>query len=147
MVYDYLAPDGTKRLRIAIMPIRATRLRLSVYNRADSLNGYRQRNLSHKLSMGLSETNKFAVLEREYILEFAKERKLLVDADAPLQEQAKIRKLLGADYMLVGTISNAQLVKKQERSEAAGYNFGEFEADFVFDYRLIASCHNAGQNR
>ena len=86
--------------------------------------------------MALTQTNKFAVLDREYIQEFAQEKKILID-DASLEELAKLGEVLGVDYMLVGTITEAEIERKQEWSSAIGRSVSEYEADFTFEYRLL----------
>lgn len=134
-VYDYEDPDQTKRLRLAIMPIKLSqRYQAGKFIEPGS-------DISHmlvqKLSVGLSETNKFAVLDREYILDFAHNRNILLSDDSSLEEKAKLGKVLGADYMIVGTISDIRLEIKQKTSSAIGHPIREYEADFVFDYRLI----------
>ncbi len=135
-VYDYEDPDQTKRLRLAIMPIKVLK------------KGYRFGNfvvppdqmsakMAQKLSVGLSETNKFSVLDREYIREFAHNRNILLSDDSSIEEKARLGKVLGADYMIVGTISDARLEIKEKTSSAIGHPIREYNADFVFDYRLI----------
>ena len=95
------------------------------------------RKLAQQLSVRLTETNKFAVLDREYILDFARNRNILLSDDSSLEEKARLGKVLGADYMIVGTISDARMRIKEKTSEIIGVPVREYEADFVFDYRLI----------
>jgi hypothetical protein len=112
---------------------------------------------SQKLTSALTQTNKFDVLDREYIMEAARERNLLLGYDAPLppdatpreraeirkkidasvEEQAKLGEALGVDYMLVGTINRAGIVRKESFSQAVGRMVSEYEANFSFEYRLI----------
>lgn len=134
-VYDYEGPDETSRLKLAIMPIKLSqRYQAGKFIEPGSDISHM---LAQKLSVGLSETNKFAVLDREYILDFAHNRNILVSDDSSLEEKAKLGKVLGADYMIVGTISDIRLEIKQKTSSAIGHPIREYEADFVFDWRLI----------
>ncbi len=135
-VFKYEPADKSKRVKLAIMPIKtpAQYYRFGTYK---ALSTDISRQLSQKLSVGLTATNKFAVLDREYIFDFARERNILMSGDAPLEEQAKLGMVLGADYMLVGTISDARLEIKEKMSRAIGHKIYEYEADFVFDYRLL----------
>ena len=137
-VYDYEGPEQTKLLKLAIMPLKVLK------------NGYRFGNfvmspdqmsakMAQKLSVGLSGTNKFSVLDREYIQEFAHNRNIMVLADSSIEEKAKLSKVLGADYMIVGTVSDARLEIKEKTSTILGVPVREYNADFVFDYRLIVS--------
>jgi TolB-like protein len=135
LVYDYESPDKTARLRLAVMPIRTL---AASYQFGDITNPSLDisRLFSQKLAVALTQTNKFAVLDREYMQEFAQERKILID-DAPLEELAKLGQVLGVDYMLVGTINRAGIVRKESFSQAIGRTVSEYEADFSFEYRLI----------
>ena len=94
---------------------------------------------TQRLAIALTQTNKFAVLDRESIAEFAREKSLLVSNDAPLEERAKLAEMLGSDYLLVGTISQAMLIRQQRQLEAANYTVNEYKARVVFNYRLILS--------
>lgn len=134
-VYDYESPDKTARLRLAVMPIRTL---AASYQFGDITNPSldTSRLFSQKLAVALTQTNKFAVLDREYIQEFAQEKNILID-DAPLEELAKLGQVLGVDYMLVGTITRAGIAKKESFSQAIGRSISEYEADFSFEYRLI----------
>jgi TolB-like protein len=134
-VYDYESPDKTNRLRLAVMPIRTL---AANYQFGDISNPSidTSRLFSQKLAAALTQTNKFAVLDREYIQEFAQEKKVLID-DAPLEELAKLGQVLGVDYMLVGTINRAGIVRKESYSPAIDRTISEYEADFSFEYRLI----------
>jgi hypothetical protein len=97
------------------------------------------RKLSQQLSAAITATNKFAVLDREYIVEFAQNRNILLSDDSPIEEKARLGQVLGADYMIVGTISNAGLQIKEKTSRAIGRPIREYEVDYVFDYRLIVA--------
>lgn len=155
-VYDYQSPEKSSRLRLAVMPIRTL---AANYQFGDISNPSldTSRLFSQKLTSALTQTNKFNVLDREYIMEAARERNLLLGYDAPLppdatpMERAEIRKkidasieeqerlgqVIGADYILVGTINRAGIVRKQSYSAAVDRTISEYQADFSFEYRLI----------
>ena len=137
-VYDYEDPEQTNRLKLAIMPIQTL---YDSYQFGSFVPSAVEMSLklSQQLSVGLSGTNKFAVLDREYIAEFAQNRNILISDDSPIEEKARLGQVLGADYMIVGTISNARLLIKERTSRAIGRPIREYEADYVFDYRLIVA--------
>ncbi len=137
-VYDYEDPEQTNRLKLAIMPIQTL---YDSYRFGSFVPSAVEMSLklSQQLSVGLSGTNKFAVLDREYIAEFAQNRNILISDDSPIEEKARLGEVLGADYMLVGTISNARLQIKERTSRAIGRPIREYEIDYVFDYRLIVA--------
>ncbi len=135
-VYDYESPDKTDRLRLAVMPIKT----LTASCRFGDLITPAwdvSRRFSQKLAVALTQTNKFNVLDREYIAEFARERDILRVEGASLEEISKLGEVLGVDYMLVGTITEAKIERKQQWSSAIGRLISEYEADFNFEYRLL----------
>jgi TolB-like protein len=135
-VYDYKSPDETARLKLAVMPIRTLAASYQFGNITNpSLDTSRL--FSQKLAVALTQTNKFAVLDREYIMEAARERNILSFEGAPLEEQAKLGQVLGVDYMLVGTITRAGIAKKEVFSPIIGRPISEYEANFSFEYRLL----------
>jgi TolB-like protein len=137
-VYEHEPVDKTARLRLAVMPLRteaASYNFLELVMPADKLAD----KLAQKLTTALTQTNKFAVLDRQHLKEYYDEKKVLF-WDAPIEEQARIGEVLGADYMLVGTVTEAGLRIKQTTTDAiANVTFKEYRADFAFDYRLIVA--------
>jgi len=135
-VYDYESPFKTSRLKLAVMPIRTLAANYQFGNITNpSLDTSRL--FSQKLTAALTQSNKFAVLDREYMQEFAQERNFLFSGDASVEEMGKLGEALGVDYMLVGTINRAGIVRKESFSPAIGRTISEYEADFSFEYRLI----------
>ncbi|MBN1392726.1 MAG: hypothetical protein JW947_07980 [Sedimentisphaerales bacterium] len=140
-VFDYESPDKTDRLRLAVMPIR-TLAPFYQFGNISNPSLDTSRLFSQKLTAALTQTNKFDVLDREYIQEFANERNFIGFSDdkgpiASLEEQSKLGEALGVDYMLVGTINRAGIVRKERWSPAINRTISEYEAHFSFEYRLI----------
>jgi curli biogenesis system outer membrane secretion channel CsgG len=135
-VYN-LTPGGSKRVKVAIMPFKVM---ADAYNigptevPAEKLSAI----LSQKIAVAMVGTNKFNVLDREYVVDFAREKHLLLASEAPLSELAKLTETLGADYLMVGNISDVRLEKKEYNLAAAGQTVEKWRARFVFNYRLIA---------
>ncbi len=137
-VYDYGARGQTGRVKIALMPAKTQQDNygfLSQIISGDTLSSL----FSQRLVAGLTQTNKFAVLDRESIVDFTRENEMLFSFDAPLGEQAKLAETLGADYLLVGTISQAKIERIERYLKAANYTARKFKARFNFDYRLVDS--------
>jgi len=137
-VYNF-TPAGSKRIKVAIMPFK---IMANTYNFLDTEVPAEKLSiiLSQKIAVAMVETNKFSILDREYIIDFAIEKHLLLASDAPLSEQAKLAETLGADYLMVGNISDAKLEKKDETLAAAGSTVQKYRARFVFNYRLVAAA-------
>lgn len=137
-VYDYEDPEQTNRLKLAVMPIQTLYDSCPFGDYVPS-GVEMSMKLSQQLSATLTQTNKFAVLDREYIDEFTQNKNILISDDSPIEEKARLGQVLGADYMLVGTISNARLLIKERASRVIGRPIREYEVDYVFDYRLIVA--------
>ncbi|MFA5251354.1 MAG: CsgG/HfaB family protein [Phycisphaerae bacterium] len=135
VVFDYESPEKSARVKLAVMPIRTL---AEFYQFGNILNPSldTSRLFSQKLTSALTQTNKFNVLDREYIQEYLNEEKVVLD-DAPLEELAKVGNVLGVDYMLVGTINRAGIVTKESYSPAINRTVTEYDAHFSFEYRLI----------
>ena len=138
-VYDLQSPLVTNRKRLAVMPLRASGQVFDFLGQK-TLAPELVRMMSGKLTSLLGQTNKFSILDRRYIEEFALERKILLSDAVSIEEKAKLGELMGCDYMLVGTIRRASIKKWSQFSEAIGSNTSEYEADFVFEYRVIAAA-------
>ncbi|MGD0077322.1 MAG: CsgG/HfaB family protein [Sedimentisphaerales bacterium] len=136
-ILDHQPLDKSARLRLAIMPIRTESKSytfLDLVMPADKLADI----LAQKLTTALTQTNKFAVLDRQHIAEYLHEQSVLFYS-APIEEQARIGQSLGADLMLVGTVTEAGLRIKQSDNPAIGHTYKEYRADFAFDFRLIVA--------
>jgi hypothetical protein len=136
-VYDYSGGDS-KRMRVALMPVKMLSGEYFFSGEpvsADNLSAL----FSQRLAAMLTETNKFAVLDRDSLADFAREKELLLSTDAPLSEQAKLTGTLGADYLLTSSVSEAKLERKDRYLSATGRTVAEYKARFVLNYRLIGS--------
>ncbi|MDD5459266.1 MAG: CsgG/HfaB family protein [Phycisphaerae bacterium] len=136
-IYDYAA-QKSERVSLAVMPLKVSQ-QLYNFGTLTVIGKDVADKLAQRLSVVLSESNKFSMLDREYTAEYLKEQNLLA-ADASLEEQAKIGESLGAALLLVGTISRAEVRIKRSQSAAIGHELQEYEADYVFDYRVIAAA-------
>ncbi len=135
-VYDYAARWQSQRIRVALMPVKTMQNTYQFLDNsisAEMLSAL----LSRRLAAGLVQTNKFAVLDRESLRDFAAEKNILFSLDAPLSEQAKLAETLGADYLLVGTVTQATIERIQKNLQVANYTTNEYIARLNFDYRLV----------
>jgi len=138
-VYDYAVRGQTGRVKIALMPAKTQQGNYAFLNQ--SISGDTLSSLfSQRLVAGLTQTNKFAVLDRESIDDFVREKNMLFSFDAPLAEQAKLAETIGADYLLVGTITQAEIQRIDRFLKAANYTSRKFKARFDFEYRLVDSA-------
>ncbi|MBN1788826.1 MAG: hypothetical protein JW806_10605 [Sedimentisphaerales bacterium] len=137
-VYNYEPPHLNNRPKLAVMPVKTLKpqYQFGEYISSDDISSM----VSHKLSTGFTETNKYAVLDREYVTDFAKNKGIILsDSEHSIEEQAKLGKTLGADYMFSGTVTDLRLETRDVFLKAIGRETKEYEADFAFDYRLMVA--------
>ncbi|MBN2590926.1 MAG: hypothetical protein JXA96_13760 [Sedimentisphaerales bacterium] len=135
-VYDYSARGLTPRVKIALMPVKTMQSSYRFLNQTIS-DQTLSTLFSQRLMTGLTQTNKFSILDRESYGALIEEKAMLRAFDAPLGEQAKLAETLGADYLLVGNVTQAFVEKIEKRLEAANFTTTEYKARFDFSFRLI----------
>lgn len=137
-ITKYVKDKAADRQRIAVMPMRTESQYFWISGRkvaaAEVVTGINQ-----YLTSDLSQTRKFAVLDRQYLAESTDEQSLLSEGNAPIEELARLGQHLGADYILVGRIADFgySISEKTTRATGRKYNVGSGKA--VIDYKLINS--------
>ena len=124
------------RRKIAIIPFRTEQASYSFRGgHIPSLEISRQ--FTQKLVTEMTQTRRFTVLDREYMEEFLREKNLVLSADAPVSEQMKIGEVLGVDYLLVGTITEASQKQIPYTIQITGETGYDYSASFIADYRIM----------
>jgi curli biogenesis system outer membrane secretion channel CsgG len=95
--------DSSKRSTLAIMPIMPHQ-GLKPAEGIDINEIARQ--ISQRLTTQFVQTRHYNILDREYGNEFEKERQLIISGGFPIKEMARLEEQLGADYLLIGTLSD-----------------------------------------
>lgn len=135
-VYDYQSPLDTKKVRLAVMPFDATAASYQFGSTAVSPERLSEQ-VARLLSAMLAQNEKFTVLDRDTQSAILKEKKILMSDDAPLSEKVRLGEVLGADYMLVGAIPQAELIVEEETNPAIGVSSREFRAYVEMEYKVI----------
>jgi hypothetical protein len=95
------------------------------------------RQLSSHIDALLVQTRRFTVLDRDYIEESLQEKQFILSADTSIQEKIKLGEKLSADYIVVGTIANASIDKKEEYLDLLDETIVERSAEFIIEYKII----------
>lgn len=96
-------PPEASRVRIAVFPFK-------VFN-ADGDKEKLLRSINQEINNYFVQTRKFAVLDRSYIEDVAKEKSKILDGSAPAIEMAKIGNEISADFIIVGSIEDFKTEK------------------------------------
>lgn len=104
----YEASVQTQRKRIAVMPIRVRKNAPSYEVRYAELT-------AQGVVDFLSQSRRFAVLDRDFLAEKYAEFCLLQGEDIPAAERARVGNTLGTDYIVVGAVDVLSAEKKEEK--------------------------------
>ena len=96
-------PPEASRVRIAVFPFK-------VFN-ADGDKEKLLRSINQEINNYFVQTRKFAVLDRSYIEDVAKEKSKILDGSAPAIEMAKIGNEISDDFIIVGSIEDFKTEK------------------------------------
>ncbi len=124
------------RRKIAIIPFRTTRASYN-FRGGHIASSEISRQFTQKIVTEMTQARRFTVLDREYMEEFLQEKNLVLSADAPVAEQMKIGEVLGVDYLLIGTISEASQKQTPYTIQVTGETGFDYSASFVADYRIV----------
>ncbi|MAZ66560.1 MAG: hypothetical protein CMF25_05575 [Kangiellaceae bacterium] len=139
VVPDYQSEmKGDTRKRIAVMPIQVPgRLHRSIKNaeggRLDPK--WVSQQLTDSLVMQLTQSRKFAVLNRQHAQEMQSEFALWNSDQVPAIEAARLGKVLAADFVLVGIVT--ALEKEQSTSEYYGITNTQVDVAISMTYRVV----------
>ncbi len=135
-VYKTPGISPHNRRKMAVIPFRTKQGSFSFSNKrmpAAEVAGM----FAQKLVTEFTQTRKFTVLDRNYYEEFLREKELILSPDAPVAEQMKLGEVLGVDYLVVGTISDASSSVNQYKIQLTGEKGWDRSGLFIVDYRII----------
>lgn len=137
-VFVYTPAEGGRdgKATFAVVPMRASHAAYRVRDAEVPAAEYTRR-LAQGVTTHLTQSRRFTVLEREYLDETLGEQKLLELHEAPIQEQAKAGQLLGADYLLVGTLEDLSVSEQTGVVRLTGYRYTEYTGRVDLHFRVI----------
>ena len=115
-VPTYSKEKTDKKSTLAIMPIKP----IKRFQQTQGIDVEEiARLLSRRLTTQLVQTRHYNVIDREYSSEYDKEIQLIMSGGFPIAEMARLEEQLGADYLIIGTLSDVNsCLKYQEFSGA-----------------------------
>jgi TolB-like protein len=102
-IASFELPPEASRVRIAVFPFKV----FNVQGDKEKL----LRSVNQEINNYFVQTRKFAVLDRTYIEEVAKEKSKILDESAPVIEMAKLGNEILADFIIVGSIEDFKIEK------------------------------------
>lgn len=130
-VSKYTQSKQLKRLRMAISDFK-----IASEGNPDNLNMFR-RAFVRELENYLTQTRKFAMLDRSFLAEQDKELGLLKSNDFRTDELARLGQRAGTDYLIVGEVVNANKSSTKRTMKTTGQSMTINKASGLVDYRII----------
>lgn len=128
--YKALRPERKGLLKVAVLPFRV--IDQKVLNATPT---YIQDQVSNSLVTYLTQTGKYRVLDRQYISEHKSEISKMLSTISHPREALSVGQRLGADYILVGSVSYLEL----EETQGGFYNdtAKQYRVTGDIEYRLV----------
>lgn len=135
-VYDYQSPLASTKMSLGVAPFEVQQ---SLYRFGNiKIPGHEiATQFSQRLTTLLNDSGKFDMLDRAYTKEFLDEKIALKGGGTNLEQQAKFKQVLGADYLLSGRIRRAVIEPESVLLPSTGIRTEEYRGFFVAETRLI----------
>lgn len=95
------------------------------------------RQLVQALINEFAQSRKFAVLDREFVDEILSEKNLLRSDQVALGEQIRLGQELGADFLIVGKLTDFGFEMERRRMQLTGQTSVQARGKILFEYRIL----------
>lgn len=126
-IAKYSAGPQANRLRMAVVPFRM---------KNNGQQAFRDRFVQDLVTQ-LTQSRKFAMLDRQFGAERQGELDMLASGSAPPSEMARLGNTLGTDYLIVGIIEDASQAVRTVSMQTANKTFTMTTANVRLSYRII----------
>lgn len=130
-VAKYEQSKQLKRLRMAISDFR-----VNSKGNSNELNIFRK-SFVRELEKYLTQTRKFAMLDRSFLSEQDGELGLLASGASPTEELARLGQRAGTDYLIVGEVVDASKASTKRTMQSTGKSMTINKSMGRVDYRII----------
>lgn len=131
-IAKYKVSKQTDRLRMALVPFRINSNASSAKKAAKLEQLFAQALVSF-----LTQTRKFAILDREFMKEQNVELNLIQGSKFAVDEMARLGNRLGTDYIIVGTVDDVIDKRWTQTMKTTGKKFAMYEFGAQISYRII----------
>ena len=128
-VAKYKQSAQVKRLRLAVLPIKIV-----------ESNGQAKKftkSYTSDLTSYLTQTRKFAMIDREYLDQQSNELEAIVSGGSPVEEFAKLGQKLGTDYIVTGSLLEAFTNERIVVMQSTGTEISMYDHGVSLSYRII----------
>ncbi len=127
--------EGRRKV-IAVLPFRAARETFAMFE-ANVPAGDVTRPLAQGMVVRFVQSRKFTVLDREFLKELLGEQEMLRSGEVPAEEQLRLGKRLGADYIVSGMVEDASSTAVHKVVKLTGREMTLTDARAAVAWRVI----------
>lgn len=131
VIPSYKPSDQLKRLKLAVMPVSVAG---SSSGKPDAI-GFSE-TVSASLEAYLTQSRKFAMIDRRYTESSQRELNQAKSRNAPIEESVKVGMRVGADYVVMATVKEFAAQQLQQQ-RATGRTVSRISAPVSIDVRVI----------
>jgi curli biogenesis system outer membrane secretion channel CsgG len=131
-ISKYQVSDQVKRLRMAVVPFRIAPSNSDIKSASKFESMFGQELVGY-----LTQTRKFAILDRNHFKEQNAELELIKGEGFPIAEMARIGNRVGTDYLIVGTVNDFKETRWTQRMQTSGKEFNLQRLDLQLAYRIV----------
>ncbi len=131
-IAKYEVSKQTKRLRIAILPFTVND-NVADWKKPDEFH----KNITQTLVSYMTQTRKFAMLDREHVAAQINELAILHTGNTPAEELAKLGQRLSTDYIIVGDIDKIYYHENKKQLKMSGKTITTIKQGARVSYRVI----------
>ena len=131
-VAKYKKSKQLKRLRIAVSNFYLS----NDLSKSKTANKFAV-NLQDKIIDLLTQTRKFAMLDRQFLKDQQKELNFINSPDVPTEEMAKFGNKAGTDYIITGVLKDLKKRTTRKKMESTGKVFKNTKYTAELNYRII----------
>ena len=138
LTVEYKAPGNSahKRRKMVIVPSYTENLFFNVLNKTKSIKDVSY-NLSQELTNSITQTRKFAILDRANKNAYRSEEQVILSPSADKDEVLKLGQVLGADYLVVSTIKEFKISKITKTIQSIGQKVSKLKAFATVNYQIL----------
>ena len=135
-VYDYQSPLVSKKMTLAVSAFDVQQ-DMYRYGNMRIPGAEVTTQFSQRLTTLLNDSGRFDLLDRAYNFEFDEEKGIIASGDTDLEQKARLKQVLGADYLLSGRIRRADIIPESRVLPTTGMTTQEYRGNFVGEVRLL----------
>jgi curli biogenesis system outer membrane secretion channel CsgG len=131
-IAKYDVSKQSKRLRVAVLPFTINE-NIPDWKKPEEFN----KNITQTLVSYMTQTRKFAMLDREHMAAQSNELAMLHTGNTPVEELTKLGQRLSTDYIIVGDIDDIHYHKNNKQLKMSGKTITTIKQGARVSYQII----------